>query len=220
MGIRELILHTRDVKLLAEFYEQVLGLPVEEPSLGKLSVRCGSSRLIFRSSEKEAYYHFTFNIPPGQIEDALAWLRDRDLDVLHEGENPITEFPNWNARSLYFLDPAGNVLEFIARHDLTLPAIRPFSPRTAVHCISEIGLPVQAVAEAAAQLTAHTNIPSYWGSGSAFRALGDPEGLLILVDQSEKTWYPTAIPARAFPLELETETGLRIQWTEAAGLVL
>jgi len=204
MRIRKLILQTHRLEELAAFYGQVLELPVQlEPD--RLSVSCGISLLTFLPVDAAAYYHFAFNIPPGQIEEAQRWLQEHDLEILHEGDRLITEFPNWNARSLYFPDPAGNVLEFIARRDLGLSPVQPFAPQTAVRSISEIGLPVPDVPAAARQLE-QAGIPPYWGSGSTFRALGGPEGLLILVDDSDKTWYPTPVPARPFPAEVRGDS--------------
>lgn len=217
MRIRQLILHTLHPEKLMDFYGRVLHLPVRE-ARGQLEVSCGDTRLIFRPGDPEAYYHYAFNIPHGQIEEALQWLRSTDLPVLHEGRSPITEFPNWNARSLYFRDPAGNVLEFIARRDLQLKVVKPFSPRTAIRAVSEIGLPVQNVPAAAEAISKHTGIPPYWGTGPAFRALGDPEGLLILVAETEKTWYPTRVPARPFPVEVVTDEGRLIRWSRRSGL--
>jgi catechol 2,3-dioxygenase-like lactoylglutathione lyase family enzyme len=200
MRIRELVLQTHRPGELATFYGQVLGLPVQrEPD--RLSVSCGISLLTFLPVDAAAYYHFAFNIPPGQIEEALRWLQERELEILHEGARLITEFPNWKAQSVYFRDPAGNVLEFIARRELGLSPLQPFAPLTAVRSISEIGLPVRDVPAAARQLE-QAGIPPYWGSSSTFRALGNPEGLLIVVDASDKTWYPTTVPARPFPAEV------------------
>ena len=40
----------------------------------------------------------------------------------------IVDYSHWNAHSIFFLDPGGNVVEYIARHDLKNGAPGAFSP--------------------------------------------------------------------------------------------
>ena len=52
-----------------------------------------------------------------------------------------SDFSAWNADALYFLDPAGNVVELIARHSLPNASDAPFGPDAFLE-VSEVGMPV------------------------------------------------------------------------------
>ena len=74
------------------------------------------------------FYHFAFNIPSNKFEEAFQWMQTRvDLLWLDDYKSYIADFTNWNAKSFYFTDPAGNILEFISRFDLDDIAAEPFS---------------------------------------------------------------------------------------------
>jgi catechol-2,3-dioxygenase len=130
-----------------------------------------------------------FNVPPDALADGVAWLRRR-VRVLEPGGEAIVPFPHWNAHAAYFLDPAGNVLELIARHDLPAGGGgRPFGPASLLR-VSEVGLPVPRVDEAVDAL-ARLGLPAYSGDGRSFAAVGDVDGLLIVVPVG-RAWFPTA----------------------------
>ena len=120
MFIRHLTLYTDKVNQLADFYSATLGLPLAGRGAETFTLSCGQSTLTFRQHAAVPPYHFAFNIPPRQEEAALAWLKER-VAVLHGDDGEITDFPAWNARAVYFTDPAGNIVEFIARRDLPYP---------------------------------------------------------------------------------------------------
>ena len=207
MLIRNLHLQTPQPDQLRSFYAERLGLQAVTADTGDLCLRAGESLLAFRKSETPAYYHFAFNIPFDRMQEARLWLEDRVRLLPYMGKTLI-DFPNWKAQSLYFLDPAGNILEFIGRKDRG-PAKGPgFSP-ACIENISEIGLPVEDVEKAVALLVEKERMPQYSGSGPVFRALGDPQGLLIMVNMRTKTWFPTDKPARAFPLRARVDLDRR-----------
>ena len=56
----------------------------------------------------------------------------------------IVDYSHWNAHSIFFLDPGGNVVEYIARHDLKNGAPGAFSSRDILGT-SEIALIVDDV---------------------------------------------------------------------------
>lgn len=140
MKIVELEIHADDLSAQRRFYAEVLHLPtVETP--GMLSVQAGSSTLILRQSQDSRIqpYHFAFNIPPHRFEEAKVWLSQRiPLITSSTGEDTF-HFTGWNADACYFRDPAGNILEFIARHTLSNDPGQPFDEQSIV-CISEIGI--------------------------------------------------------------------------------
>src|SRR5215475_3928433 len=113
-------LHASSMAELKEFYSRTLDLPVEQAK-GVLRVQAGTSVVEFIAGESGAspFYHFAFNIPENKLEAAMDWLRPRCPIFRNPNTGQeIYHFVNWNAHSCYFHDPAGNILEFIARHTL------------------------------------------------------------------------------------------------------
>jgi len=205
MRLHQLTLQTPDIDVLVPFYHEILGFSLADRGDRHFTLRAGQTLLTFRQAGPQGYYHFAFNIPPGQIRDAQAWLKGRTT-LLADGERTIIDFSNWNAEALYFMDPGGNIVELIARRNLSLTASTPFS-MAAVQNVSEIGLPVADVGQTFRDLHRATGINRYWGDDTHFCAAGDEHGLFIIVDQAAKTWYPTDRPARPAPLEAAFSAG-------------
>ncbi len=200
MEFREVVVHAADLDALEQFYGLTLGLPVRRDS--GLSVQIGSTRLHWRLGSSSPY-HLAFNMPENHFEQALAWLEPRvTLLPLAEGK-VVAEFPSWRARSCYFYDPAGNLLECIVRSNLELQSRLPFGV-SSWQCVSEVGLVVEDVLAAADSLQRTLGVPVFDGKDNpSFCALGDDRGLLILV-KSGRIWYPTEnLAAQASPLQLE-----------------
>ncbi len=206
MRFEEVTLHTNRLRELEVFYGGVLGFEILSSSGGGLTLRTGRSLLHFRASETPAYYHFAFNIPSFDERRALEWLRERVEILPDEQGRPVVDFVNWNAKALYFFDPAENVVEFIARRNLNLPSGPAFGSES-IQSISELGLPVESPEGAHRQIEHFLQeqdsalaLSRFWGDYDEFGASGDEEGLFILVDRRRKLWYPTTKPARPFPL--------------------
>lgn len=199
MYITELRLKTPDPTALRSFYAETLGFPLLESSADSLAVQAGASRLIFKRGTGGPY-HFAFNIPENQIEMARDWLIGRGLKLrLQEGNQPF-RFEAWDAHGLYFDDPDGNILECIARHTLSNPSSFPFSEASFLN-ISEIGLAADDVLATVNGLTSALDLLVYSGAGSdAFTAVGNENGLFIVVKRG-RIWYPdTGIPAEIHPV--------------------
>ncbi len=220
MIIERLKLYTAKPEEQWQFYTETLGFGGNKISSHAFELLAGETLLAFEESGEEPYYHFAFNIPSYQPEEALEWLRDK-VDILKDGEEELIDFSNWNAYAMYFSDPAGNIVEFIARRDLDRKTEAPFTTES-ILSVSEIGLPVEEVETAFRQLEQEAGVPFYSGNKDDFCAAGDPQGLFIIVDHQNKEWYPTDIPARSFPLDVVfREQGRRhfLSLSEAAASV-
>ena len=90
------------------------------------------------------------------------------------------DYRHWNAHSLFFFDPAGNVVEYIARHDLDNAAKGEFSPADILYA-SEIAPVVDDVPAAAQQLGTVVGLDQYRSGSEQFMALGDEYGLLLVM---------------------------------------
>lgn len=205
MNITFLELSTKDLIAQRDYYSQVLELPVKL-SADKLEVQAGATRLVFTQagSDFNGAYHFAFNIPENQFYNAKAWISQR-IPLLHD-ETGKAEFEseNWNSHSVYFKDAMGNVLEFIARHNLK-NAANEFDGSQILN-VSEIGLPSEDVVEFANKLCAQLGLTVFNQEPSAtFTPVGDDHGLFILPIK-DRIWIPNSgVPARLLPVEVQVE---------------
>ena len=119
----------------------------------------------------------------------------------YEG-NTLLDFINWNAKAFYFFDGDNNIVEFIDRRNLGYKTDKAFTLESILE-ISEVGLPVNNVLHAFQELNLKTGIEKHSGDYERFCAVGDEHGLFIIVDQNDKKWLPTELPAKAFPFQLE-----------------
>jgi len=208
MLIDEVLLQTGDLGGLRDFYTRVLGLNELTEAGDMLTLQAGRSRVSFRHAESgsQGYYHFAFDVLQNRLPEAKAWLTTRvplipdrsGIDLFHSDE--------WNSDSVYFYDPAGNILEFIARHNQTNDSDNPFGP-TSIIAVTEIGLTCEDVHAMVAWLRGGLGIEVYAdGEGEQFAPVGDEAGLLIVVRQG-RIWFPdTGKPAVFAPLSLRLTT--------------
>lgn len=202
MKIEQLTLQTYVPRSLYLFYTKTLGLEGEHFDDGCFNITVGQSILRFKPCLSRVYYHFAFNIPSNQFESALAWLQERVEVLPNEEGELLVNFSNWNAFAIYFYDPAGNIVELIARKDLPQANSSVFDAGQ-ILSISEVGLPVQTVKAASDKIMESAGLPFYSGNHKTFNAIGDPEGLFIVVDEEEKNWYPTSKIAQPNPVEVD-----------------
>ena len=206
MRIKRLNILTDDLIAQKEYYSNVLELPVhlEEDDL---LVQAGKTEIIFTQSPAHwtGAYHFAFNIPENQFLQAKAWLSKR-ITLLKDAQgNDEFKSETWNSISLYFKDAAGNILEFIARHDQKNATEIPFNSEQILQ-VSEIGLPSKDVIAFANELCEKLNVSVYRQEPNEnFTPIGDEDGLFILPSEN-RIWIPnTGVPARMLFVEIDFE---------------
>ncbi len=211
MVIKKLVLQTAYLKTLEEFYSSLLELCVQTIDERELLITIGNSNLIFTESNKaEPLYHFAINIPSNKIEEAKTWLSTKvKLLWMQDYKSDIADFVNWHAKSVYFYDPAGNILELIARFDLNNNSNEAFSSKQLLS-INEVGLVFEQneFEQRTSELLKNYSL-SYFSKQpplSQFRAIGDDEGLFVIVPE-HRNWFPTDKPAGIFPMRMEFESG-------------
>ena len=212
MQIRKITLQTTYLQTLKEFYSSVLALPVKITN-EKLQITIGETELIFTEAKQaEPFYHFAITIPANKIQEAKAWLGNKvQLIWMQDYQADIADFVNWKAKSVYFFDPAGNILELIARFDLNNENDLPFSAHQLLS-VGEIGLVFnEAEFEQKTEELLNLYSLSYFFKQPPlpkFRAVGDDQGLFVIIPQ-HRNWYPTDKPADIFPLTVEFENANR-----------
>ncbi|TRX31146.1 glyoxalase [Flavobacterium sp. ZT3R18] len=199
MNILELELLSDDILKTELFYNEVLGLETIYKDHSSISFNAGVTKLTFRSSiNVKPVYHFAFDIPNNKLLEAFAWIEKKTEIMYVIPPDKIADFYNWNAKSFYFYDNNGNILEFIARNDLDNASQKPFDG-SSILSVSEIGLVSENVVIQCEELfdkyglTAYSKQPKL----NKFIVLGTTTGLFILVE-GNRDWYPTDKKSKSF----------------------
>jgi catechol-2,3-dioxygenase len=210
---------------MKQFYGEALGLKVLADERDRLVIAGGGTRLTFRPAPRDAgepFYHFAFNIPENKIVQALEWQKARTpmLPIPErnraDGYPPeVVDYRHWNAHSIFFLDPAGNVVEYIARHDLENADRNPFA-WTDIQYASEIALVVDDVDATARTLTDSAGLAAYRNGSDQFRAMGDEYGLVLVMKRGRVIDF-TSNPHNAVRIY---QTGVTLRGQKADALQL
>ncbi|MDP2542525.1 glyoxalase [Tenacibaculum discolor] len=218
MTLNEIEIKTTDIKPVKAFYKNIMELPTTQIDNKSICVKAGKSYLKFiEDSEKNLpAYHLAFNIPKNKLQEAINWSTNKFEFIKKENEEFITNFENWNAYSVYFFDAVGNILEFIARHDLDNATTTQFNSNQILN-ISEFGI-VKDQPDVYGKYLIDTyglHIFEKNHNSETFTAIGDDNGLLIIV-KTNRNWYPTQTPSKASWANIKlsnsgTETILKIR---------
>lgn len=206
MKLAHIQIETNNIEQTAAFYQDILELPIIEKDSDSFSIQAGNSVLKFlQNTQFKSIYHFAFNIPENKLDEAIQWSKNKVGLILIKDQNVITNFENWNAHAVYFYDNNGNLLEFIARHDLNNAQTEKFSSKAILN-ISEIGIVNKNPLELGKELIAQHDLEFFSKNDNSelFAAVGDDEGLLIMV-QPNRNWYPTQTPSESNKTEVRIE---------------
>ena len=201
MRIKEIHLLTPRLEAIKTFYSQQLGLEIIRETQNSITFLSGSNSITFTKTDQKTYpYHFAFNIPSGSVRECYAFFHDK-LDFIPnvEDENlqpPVYDFSGWKAEALYFFDPDQNILEFIARNPIEQKLEGTFGFKDVLY-ISEMGIVNDGCFDYAKGIKEKYGLDDFIRSKGRddFYAMGDDEGLLILV-KNDRIWYATDFPAK------------------------
>jgi len=211
-----------DTKNFAEsriFWTENLGFEEVSSTASEFTVRVGSSLLTFKAFPfipqfpRSPQYHFSLNIPSNQAENALEWLKNEGNKYSDGPSNPVeiweSEFTGaeiirrdrYNAHSVFFKDPGGNVIELIARHNLNNQQEGIFNHSMILN-ISGVAIVTRDVKESAKRIRNTFDVIEVPGTTSGFKPLGSENGLIVLVVPG-RSWEPTdSQSAESWPMEI------------------
>lgn len=193
---------------LEAFYGNKLGVPIELHDATRLGLRIGHSTVVFQQAtgNERPFYHFAFLVPGNRFAAAHSWLASR-TDILphRDSDDTVFEFTFLNAHSCYFHDPAGNIVELIAHHDIA----ESDTPDAAFSVadllgVSEIGLVVPDKSDAAERLRDSLGLTVWQGDPHS------PDGLAFVGRQAHtvilslpgRGWLPTGRQAEQHPVRV------------------
>jgi hypothetical protein len=183
---------------LETFYSGILGIPASDAGH-----RIGKSELVFTGVAAMPYYHYAMLVPCNRFDAAQAWLDQRvHLLPVDRAGGTVSYFNFWDAHSVYFHDPAANIVEFIAHAGVgASEASGEFSAEELLQ-LSEIGL----VGDKRALVGAICSLGVAVSDGSAEEEdqlvfIGPPTSSII-ISPSDRGWMPLGRPAERHPVEL------------------
>ena len=205
MEIKLLTLQTNKLEVMKEFYAQQLGFSLCGESSNHFQIQVGKSILEFTNERVvgEPYYHFAFNIPSNQFLEAKKWLTERTTLLLEDGEDEA-DFSFWPAHACYFEDPAGNIVELIARYKHNSNSDSSFSINSILN-ISEIGLIVKDAPMVGEQFKGinifdSDNDPV---TNSSLNFMQDNNnGVFIILTSVDRRWLFSEKKSKIFPLKI------------------
>ncbi|MEQ2529305.1 VOC family protein [Bacillaceae bacterium CLA-AA-H227] len=213
MEIKSVILQSNHIEKMKQFYVERFGFPLINEDENSFRIVVGTSELEFTSQQVEGnpYYHFAFNIPSNLFAEAKEWVKER-VTLNIDFDNDEIYFSNFSAYSLYFSDPAGNIVELIARQSLAEVGEGPFSIKSIMN-ISEIGLTVDDAIDTCNRLMEigihereHGDLTS-----TSLNFMGEmSKGVFIIVNQPGRRWIFSDKKSAIFPLEITTMNERRI----------
>lgn len=200
MRIIHLKLRTKNLNKQIEFYSVALNFEILKKTSNSVSFQIGKSILTFEESPEFHPYHFAINIPSNKENEALNYIKERTAVLTHE-KAEIIDYPNWNAKALYFYDADLNIVEFISRYNLNYQSSKGFDRDSMIE-ISEIGLPTDNIESVFNELHSKCGLEIYDGNFERFCAIGDETGLIICINNNLKNWFPTNDKAYASDFEM------------------
>ncbi len=202
MQIQHLHLYTTKLQAQHHFYQETLDLPTSTLQTNTFTVTIGQSQLQFHASNFATPYHFAINIPANKIQEAAAWLAER-VAIQPYKEQQIVNFEAWNAKAVYFYDLDYNIVELIARKN-TQPIVEQSFGVEQWLGISEIGAPTSDV-EGLCAVLIEEGLSCYSGDLKNFAAIGEEEGLFIIINKDQRKWLPNEDQAFASPFKIQFE---------------
>ena len=206
-------LQTNQLNAMKFFYESILGFKVVEEAHNKFTIQTGLTAVTFSDERviNNPFYHFAFDIPSNQFNSAKEWIKQK-VQLSTENDEDEVYFDSIKARSLYFEDPAGNIVEFISRLEDSPKSNLPF---TIDHVIkmSEMSLVVEDKITVANELNkmALSERDQQHISTNSLSFIGTRKHpvYLLLVDPKRK-WFFSKKEAVVYPQEILLDSGIQI----------
>ncbi|ATP39979.1 hypothetical protein CSE16_07910 [Solibacillus sp. R5-41] len=210
MDITNAKLKTHKLKEMKEFYEQILGFTIENETLNSFQITLGKSSIEFNDKDVlgKPYYHFACDIPSNQFGEAKIWIKNKTNLLTENGADEIN-FTYSVAKSFYFEDPSGNIIEFIARLEDNPSSDKPFSLGS-IQKLSEMSLIVPDKMDVVNYLM-NNHIVERSDSeitSTSLSFMSDKKTkVYLLLASSNRKWLFSEKESKVFPIEISLDSG-------------
>ncbi len=111
------VLPCRDVKVSRQFYREVMGFPIEYERADWVKFQIGATALVLRPLDghfggrrvEGPAVQLAFRVTYDEVDVCHAELSARGVEVIDPPADQV-----WGHRTLFFVDPEGNILEIYA----------------------------------------------------------------------------------------------------------
>jgi len=213
MKINKIDILISNFEQTVQFYNETLQFMILTADEHSASFRIGDSVLEIKKDHEEQnyYYHFAFNIPSNLFKEAKEWLSQRVELLKEDGMDEVDFGGMTQANSCYFEDPAGNIVEYIARRETSPASKENTFTSNNVLSISEIGLSTNQIAEYAEKIQS-LGIPVRGDEGVSYDSLnfmGEYEdGAFILLGPIGRRWFFSTKVSIPSPVVIHTNRGV------------
>ncbi|PGD90692.1 VOC family protein [Bacillus pseudomycoides] len=211
MLISRVTLYSNSLEEMKDFYLNKLDFQLLHSSEMSFSIQVGESELEFRKNNlnSKPFYHFAFNIPSNQFSEAKEWAKKKVVLNVEDGEDEVY-FSRSNAYSFYFMDPAGNIVEFISRHTTSPESNEPFSVHSILN-VSEMSMTTDQVLAVGNQLIEYgISVRDGEALSDGFHFMGE-NGVYLLLGPSGRRWFFSELDAAVHPLLIEIDSEKQIE---------
>jgi catechol-2,3-dioxygenase len=202
-GILKLELEASNLEAQFDFYQNILGFKCYL-SATKLKIITGTTEIVFKksSSTPSPFYHIAWAIPGNRLKEAKKWLKRRTSILLDSNGRSEFFFSRINRTGIYFKDPAGNLLEFIALHDLREYNDIDNFTISDISFVNHVGITVKDVIKEIKNIKANLNMEYLSNLNKDFSKIGNDHEHLTLVSEN-RLWIPERKePALIFPMKI------------------
>lgn len=217
LHIESITIYSAALEATRNFYRDTLEFPILKESETYFTLQIGSTAFTIHQAppEEAPFYHFAFDIPSNQFEEAKNWIKERVSLLTDEGHDEVY-FQTIDAKSIYFEDPSGNIVEWICRLSDATPCTDPFHPKL-LQTVSEMSVVVHDKLAAAEQLETvgvlsrdHQPVPA---EGLTFMGEREDAVYLLLVPKN-RVWYFSDKLSVVHPLSIRLQ-GASIEITSS-----
>ncbi|WP_042477665.1 hypothetical protein [Bacillus ndiopicus] len=213
MDILNVVLKTNKLNEMKYFYKEKLGFLLEAETANSFKINFGMSSIEFNNIDVEGnpYYHFACDIPSNQFKEAKEWIKKRTNLLTEDGEDEI-DFTHLSAKSLYFEDPSGNIVEFIARLKDNPSSNQPFSLNS-IQKLSEMSLVVKNKISVAERLRDFQIVERDDSeiTQDTLSFMGDKKTkVFLLLVRPERRWLFSSKESVIFPINISLDSGIQL----------
>lgn len=213
MNIQNVTMYASNFEKTKQFYLMHLAFPLASEDENSFTFQAGQTTVTFRKALESdtPFYHFAFNVPSNQFDESKEWVKSKVSLSTEEGDDEVY-FENIDAKSIYFEDPAGNIVEFICRLSDATAGDETFSA-VSLQKMSEMSLVVQNKLEASSLLQDvgifNRSDEEILSTGLTF--IGDrADATYLLLVNEGRTWYFSTKQAVSYPLSITLTNGALI----------
>lgn len=185
---------------------------------GSVEVQVGATRVeLHEVNIARATLHLAWRVPPGSFDAAAKWIGRHVRLLERDGKTEFAFDRLWRARSAYWRDDNGDVLEII-EHPPVSSSSGQFDAGMVLG-VDEVGIAVEDIDKDVPAIEDSLGVRRLGGASRSFVPVGDDEGKLIVVS-SGRAWFPTSATAEVAPIEVALVTGTVGEWHGPSGVII